>query len=478
MLFNSWQYAVFLPIVFCVYWRLPHSYRWPFLLAASYYFYMSWSAKYVALILFTTLVSYLAALLIERSDGQKTRRCFLGVAVVCCLGTLFVFKYFDFFFESLSTLFGWFAIQMHPATLRLMLPVGISFYTFQTLGYVIDVYRGDCAAEKNFGVYATFVSFFPQLVAGPIERTDNLLPQIRREHSFDYDQAIQGAKLILWGLFEKIVVADNLAVYVDAAYENLEEHSGFSLVLAAFFFSLQIYCDFSGYSDIARGTAKLLGIELMQNFKSPYFAHSIKDFWERWHISLSTWFKDYVYIPLGGNRSGKVRSNLNLLVTFLVSGLWHGANWTFVAWGGAHGIVRVIEKLFRGEKKLERRLCLLVKTCIVFAFTMLAWVLFRAQSISDAAYVFRHLFDGISKPLQYARDGFNHIGMSKGGLLIVFSCYIAPLFWHDLIALRGESGRGFSANKRLEWVAYILLGLLIAFLAPKGVAAEFVYFQF
>lgn len=334
MLFNSFAYAIFLPIVFALYWLLPHKYRWALLLVASYYFYMSWNVKYVGLILFTTIASYVAALLMEKYENKKAKKIVLLATAVLCLGVLFFFKYFNFVSSSVAELLSLISIQFSPLTLKLLLPVGISFYTFQTLSYVIDVYRGDVKAEHHFGYYATFISFFPQLVAGPIERTENLLPQIKAQHTFDYEQATYGLKLMAWGFFKKIVIADSLSVYVSKVYNAPQSFEGFALILATVFFTFQIYCDFSGYSDIAIGTAKLMGINLMTNFKSPYFSTSIKEFWSRWHISLSTWFRDYVYIPLGGNRVSKVRHALNLLITFLVSGLWHGANWTFVLWGG------------------------------------------------------------------------------------------------------------------------------------------------
>ena len=341
MLFNSLSYAIFLPLVFIIYWLLPNKYRWILLLIASYYFYMSWNAKYVFLIFITTFTSYLCAILTEKNREHK--KLILTITLIVCLGILFVFKYFNFFFESINYLLG---NKLHSISLNLLLPVGISFYTFQTLSYCIDVYRGDIKAEKHFGYYATFVSFFPQLVAGPIERPDNLLPQLRKEKEFDYNKAVYGLKLMTVGFFKKIVVADNLAYYVDMVYNDLSYYQGFALVLAAFFFTIQIYCDFSGYSDIAKGSAKLLNIDLMDNFKTPYFSTTIKEFWSRWHISLSSWFKDYVYIPLGGNRCSKLRHYFNLLATFLVSGLWHGANITFVIWGGIHGLLQILEDIF------------------------------------------------------------------------------------------------------------------------------------
>lgn len=334
MLFNSVSYGIFLPIVFILYWLLPHRFRWGLLLVSSYYFYMSWNAKYVALIFITTFVSYVAAILVEKAKTRQGKLRIICLSALICLGILFYFKYFNFISQSFVDLMSLFAIQLNPLTINVLLPVGISFYTFQTLSYIVDVYRGEVKAERHFGHYATFISFFPQLVAGPIERTKNLLPQLKAEHRFDYRQASYGLKLMGWGFFKKLVIADVLAKYVQTVFTSPQEFQGFALVLASVFFSIQIYCDFSGYSDIAIGTAKLLGINLMTNFKNPYFSTSVKEFWSRWHISLSTWFRDYVYIPLGGNRKGVLRRNVNLMITFLASGLWHGTEWTFVFWGG------------------------------------------------------------------------------------------------------------------------------------------------
>ena len=312
MEFNSVEFAIFLPIVFAIYWAIPHKFRWMILLLSSYYFYMSWNPKYVVLILFTSIISYIAGRLLAINKNEKIRRCILICTLVACLGVLFFFKYFNFISESIVNAASCFALTMHSVTLNLLLPVGISFYIFQTLSYVIDVYRGNVQPEYNFGIYATFISFFPQLVAGPIERTTNLLPQINSEKKFDYDLAMYGARQMLWGFFKKTAVADVVAVYVDNVYGNLAQCTGLELCIAIFFFTIQIYCDFSGYSDIAIGSAKLLGIKLMTNFSSPYFSLSVKEFWSRWHISLSTWFRDYIYIPLVGNISSKKNNYLNL----------------------------------------------------------------------------------------------------------------------------------------------------------------------
>ncbi|MBR0315952.1 MAG: MBOAT family protein [Synergistaceae bacterium] len=474
MLFNSWQYGIFLPVVFGIYWLLPHRLRWILLFVASYYFYMSWNAKYVVLILFTTIVSYLAAILIEyRKNVTCTPpKITLILTLTACLGILFVFKYFNFFSESFVNFAKIFSIQLHPVTLKLLLPVGISFYTFQTLSYVIDVYKGNVKAEKHFGIYATFISFFPQLVAGPIERTNNLLPQIKAKHEFNYEQATYGLKLMAWGFFKKLVIADNLAIYSDKVFNNVYDFKGFALILAAFFFTIQIYCDFSGYSDIARGTAKLFGIELMENFKCPYFSSSIREFWSRWHISLSTWFRDYVYIPLGGNRVGKFRHYFNLMITFMISGLWHGANWTFVIWGGLHGLAQIFENVFTRKPKnyqphgLER----VLKVLITFTFCMFAWVFFRAQNLNEAIYVFGNMFRGFSVHLG--------IGIGLMGLCRVIMYVLILILW-DYFSLERDVIIRVSSLKKpfLRYVFYFgLVTLLIMLRAINN--TEFVYFQF
>lgn len=479
MLFNSMAFAIFLPIVFIIYWALPHKFRWLLLLAASYYFYMSWNAKYVFLILFTTIISYAAAVLMERSEHRRQKKWILAGTAILCLGVLFFFKYYNFVSESVANLLRLFAIPLRPLTVKLLLPVGISFYTFQTLSYVIDVYRGDVRAERHFGHYAAFISFFPQLVAGPIERTNNLLPQIKAVHEFNYDQATYGLKLMAWGYFKKIVIADTLCAYVDRVYGTPREFQGFALVLATVFFTLQIYCDFSGYSDIAIGTAKLMGINLMTNFRSPYFSQSIKEFWSRWHISLSTWFRDYVYIPLGGNRVRRFRHAINLMITFLASGLWHGANWTFVVWGGIHGAAQVVENaLIPREKRSSRGIVRWLRILAVFTFCTLAWVFFVSDSIGDAFYVFGHLFDGISSPVRYLKDGFMNISMGEQELLMVAFCVLL-LSIFDLLSLKRDVIEMVSRKGMVtRWLIYILFLLIIVFFSQKGIAAEFVYFQF
>lgn len=474
MLFNSLSYGIFLPIVFIIYWLLPNKYRWVLLLIASYYFYMSWNAKYVFLIFITTFISYLCAILIEQKPKHK--KFILSITLIVCLGILFVFKYFNFFFETLNYLFG---NKLNNITLNLLLPVGISFYTFQTLSYCIDVYRGKIKAEKHFGYYATFVSFFPQLVAGPIERPDNLLPQLRKEKTFDYNKAIYGLKLMTIGFFKKMVVADNLAYYVDLVYNDLNYYQGFALVLAAFFFTIQIYCDFSGYSDIAKGSAKLLNIDLMDNFKTPYFSTTIKEFWSRWHISLSSWFKDYVYIPLGGNRCSKPRHYLNLIITFLVSGLWHGANITFVIWGGIHGILQVIEDFLhikRNDKVYS--LSWFLRVVLIFIIMSLTWIFFRASNLNEALYIFKHLFVGINHPWSYIVSGLYSFGVKASYLLIMLATYLIPLFIIDFVSVKKDALNILNNKpKALRYLVYLVILLMILLLHYVG-EVNFIYFQF
>lgn len=474
MLFNSIEYAWFLPIVFILYWMIPSNLRWILLLISSYFFYMSWNVKYVVLIATTTLISYVCAIVIENTAKQQFKKLALIIALFVSLGILFVFKYYNFTMSVASQLFSF-----NPVYLKFLLPVGISFYTFQTLSYVIDVYNGAVKAEKNLGVYAAFVSFFPQLVAGPIERSSNLLPQIKKNNSFDYDVACEGLILIVWGLYKKIVIADNLAIAVDKVYGDVISYSGCSLLLATFFFTIQIYCDFSGYTDIARGSAKLFNIELMENFKSPYFAPSLKDFWSRWHISLSTWFRDYVYIPLGGSRVSKMRHALNLFITFLVSGLWHGANWTFVFWGALHGVGQIVENSLNIKKCDKKGLDWLLRILITFVFVMFAWIFFRSASIVDAVYVFRHMFDGVMHFKTYIVEGINTLGIgARSDIRRISFVYFCPLMIYDFLSLQNDVCKYLSKlNVFFKYSAILLITVIILAFGYVG-KSSFVYFQF
>ncbi|MBQ7540734.1 MAG: MBOAT family protein [Clostridia bacterium] len=479
MLFNSVSFAVFLPIVFALYWLVPQRRRWALLLAASYYFYMSWNAKYIVLILFTTGVSYLCGRLLEKTADARRKKQLVALALCLCFGVLFLFKYFGFFWETANAVLRRFAVPMHPLTLRLLLPVGISFYTFQTVGYVLDVYRGDARAERHFGKYAAFISFFPQLVAGPIERTNALLPQIADPPAFDYDKAVDGMQRMAWGFFKKMVVADRLAVFVDRVWGDVFQFRGLSLVLASVLFAVQIYCDFSGYSDIAVGCAKLLGIDLAENFRRPYLSASIREFWSRWHISLSTWFRDYLYIPLGGSRVKKSRHCFNLLVTFLVSGLWHGANWTFVLWGGVHGLLQILENVLHlAPKKTPHGLRRAVRVVAVFALVTAAWVFFRADSLGGALHVFRHALDGIAAPYSYVYNGFLDIGMSPGELCATLLVCLLPLALFEIVSEKVDIPTRLRQCKApVRHACYALLVLFVLLFHATG-EVSFVYFQF
>lgn len=479
MLFNSVAYAFFLPIIFLFYWFLPHKYRWVLLLVASYYFYMSWNPKYVILIILTTLISYFCGIQINKAKTKNEKKLYLICTLCASLGVLFFFKYFNFTVESISKVMSIFAITPNPVTVKLLLPVGISFYTFQTLAYVIDVYRGDIEPENHLGIYATFISFFPQLVAGPIERASNLLPQIKSQKEFNYDLAMYGARQILWGLFKKIAVADVLAVFVDNAYNNPAACSGGDAIIAILFFSMQIYCDFSAYTDIAIGSAKLLGINLMTNFKSPYFSLSVREFWSRWHISLSTWFKDYLYIPLGGNKCSKLKNYRNLFVTFLASGLWHGANWTFVVWGGMHGLIQIVERGFNFDKLKQKRIFKLLLWIVVFAFCNFAWIFFRANSFNDAWTIIQRTYAGFPDITYYIHT---NVGNSARDCIIAMGMvFLVGLF--DYFSLKcdviGEMTNLKGIKKIMGIITEYLLIVLIIYFIEKGINTnQFVYFQF
>jgi alginate O-acetyltransferase complex protein AlgI len=340
MFFNSLEFVIFFPLVVFAYFALPYKWRWSLLLLASYYFYMCWRPEYIILIIASTLIDYFAGLRMGQVNKKK-RKKYLILSLCTNLGLLFAFKYFNFFNNSLQATFNQFNLFYNVPAFSVLLPVGISFYTFQTLSYSIDVYRGDREPERHLGIFALYVAFFPQLVAGPIERSTHLLPQFYEKHNVDYVRITNGLKLMTWGFFKKLVIADRLAIYVNQVYNAPGDFHGAHIWIATYFFAIQIFCDFSGYSDIAIGAAEIMGYRFMKNFRRPYLAQSIAEFWKRWHISLSTWFRDYLYIPLGGNRVGKWRWYYNLFVVFMVSGLWHGANWTFVVWGALHGLYLV-----------------------------------------------------------------------------------------------------------------------------------------
>lgn len=471
MLFNSLQFLIFFPLVCIIYFTLKdNKSRIPFLLIASYYFYMNWNPAYAILIFVSTLLTYLCGIFVEKyKEDNRKKKLFLTISLIINFSILFVFKYFNFINESVFVILEHLGIRWNVPNLDVLLPVGISFYTFQAVGYSIDVYRGGVKAERNFIIYALFVSFFPQLVAGPIERSPNLLPQFYEEHKFSYNNAIEGLKQMLWGFFMKICVADTLANYVNAVFNNVEHHNGTSLILATIFFTFQIYCDFGGYSNIAIGAARVMGFRLMENFHYPYFSLNIKEFWRRWHISLSSWFMDYVYIPLGGNRVSYPRHLLNLMITFLVSGIWHGANWTFVLWGALHGCYQVIGNIFRKyiyTPKYSTVISKVVSTLFCFVIVAFAWIFFRANNVNDAFLIIEKIF-------------------TQQGALFVdslsFVCGFAGLF----ILIIKDFKDNFNINihfmhSKYVVIRYISVVALITYIILFGSfgSGQFIYFQF
>lgn len=400
MLFNSIEFAIFFPTVCALYFILPHRYRTLLLLVASCVFYMAFIPIYITILFVTILIDYFAGIYLERVQ-PRNKKLLLWISIVATCLVLFVFKYFYFFTHSFINVVGLFGWELQDPALKIILPIGLSFHTFQSLSYVIEVYRGQQKAEQNFITYATYVMFFPQLVAGPIERPQNLLHQFNERHHLEYSAIAAGLKQMGWGFFKKLVIADRLALYVNDVYGAPENYNGLQLTLATVFFAYQIYCDFSGYSDIAVGSARILGFRMMVNFNDPYCSTSVSEFWRRWHISLSTWFKDYLYIPLGGNRVGTARHHINLLITFTVSGLWHGANWTYVIWGALNGVYLVFgswtrrirdgiaARLGMPDGSFLRHTTRLITT---FVLTCFAWIIFRATSFDDAIYILTHLW--------------------------------------------------------------------------------------
>ncbi len=479
MLFNSIKFMVFFPCVFLLYYALPFRFQKYMLLAASYYFYMCWKPEFILLILFSTVAAYLCALGGER--WPRWKKGLVAVSLALNLGVLFFFKYFNFFSESFTALCRSVSIPFSAPVLAIVLPVGISFYTFQTLSYTLDVYRGDMEPERDLVTFALFVSFFPQLVAGPIEKASALLPQLKTEHSFTYENAAGGLKLMGWGFFKKMVLADQLALLlVDPVYNDLGSYEGGALVLATCAFAVQIYCDFGGYSDIARGCARMMGVELMVNFRAPYFAASVTEFWRRWHISLTSWFREYVYIPLGGNRKGAAKKCLFVLITFTLSGLWHGAAWTFVLWGLFHALVMDLEFLWhRRRPRKDRGPAVHVLQCAVtFGVVSLLWIFFRANTMGDALYVLRHMTWGIGDPVRYVVRALTD--MSPG--LILAGCLALSLILLFLYDLADERGGAIALVSGwpvwVRWPVYVAFVVLLVLLVPKEASVPFIYFQF
>lgn len=494
MLFNSIDFLVFFPIVVLIYFIVPKKVKYIWLLIASYYFYMSWDAKYVVLIMFSTVVTYFSGILIDKAQSIRQKKLVVAVSFLANLLVLGFFKYFDFFIHNLNRILTAAHIRLIDNPFSFLLPVGISFYTFQALSYTMDVYRGKAAPEKNLLKYALFVSFFPQLVAGPIEKTENLLRQINesgRKKMISFDKFVSGFALMLWGLFMKMVVADRIAVFVDGVFRQLYMAGTVETVLAAAAFAIQIYGDFAGYSAVAIGAARIMGFELTENFNAPYFADSIGDFWHRWHISLSTWFRDYLYIPLGGNRKGKFRKYCNLMITFLISGLWHGAAWTFVIWGGIHGLYQVAGDLLKPVRKKINTL-LKVRTNVfsyklgkiitTFMLVDFAWIFFRAESMGQIRLFLNRMFTRFNPWVLFDESLFGYgIDRKEWGIL---AAALLIMFVVDLLRYKKNVNFGDFLVKQNLWFQYAVLFLLIVSILIYGEyginfdSNQFIYFQF
>ena len=476
MLFNSIDFAIFLPLIFTAYWLLKNQgLKWQnaFLLISSYIFYGWWDWRFLSLIIFSSFVDYLLGLSIAKSDAQRKRKFFLILSLIVNLGFLGFFKYFNFFAQNFADAFTFFGQSIEPSRLNIILPVGISFYTFQTLSYTIDVYRKKLKPTNDIIAFFAFVSFFPQLVAGPIERATNLLPQFYKKRKFNNDLAIDGLQQILWGLFKKIVIADNCAQYVNDIFNNYDIYSTPTLILGAVYFAFQIYGDFSGYSDIAIGTSKLFGFKLMTNFKYPYFSRDIAEFWRRWHISLSTWFRDYLYIPLGGSRGNKWNALRNTLIVFVVSGFWHGANWTFIAWGALNALYFIpLLLLDKNRRYLDNvadnrnfpSLKEVFRILITFSIVTLAWVFFRAESISQA-------FDYYAQILEFS-IGIDRLEIKRYVFEII--PLIAILIVFEWFSRNDEH----PMQKKYVWFKTIAIVIMILMLGNFSNMQDFIYFQF
>ncbi len=493
MLFNSLQFAIFFPIAVLIYFVIPKRLRHVWLLLASYLFYMSANLKYVVFLLFSTLVTYGGGLLVEQAEGKK-RKIWMWLTFLCSLGVLGFLKYFDFLLGNVNAVLGVAGIAPLSKPFSIGLPVGISFYTFQSLGYMVDVYRGDTKAERNILNYALFVSFFPVLLSGPIERSANLLRQIRalpEKVLWNYERVAGGLTLLLFGLFQKMVIADRIAILANQVFDNYHMYGSFGLIVGAIAYTIQIYCDFASYSMMAFGVAKVLDFEIIENFQTPYFSRSMREFWRRWHISLSSWFRDYLYIPLGGSRCSKWRRYFNLMVTFLASGLWHGASWSFVAWGGLHGLYQIIGYELRdvkgriNEKLHTKTECLSYKlgqVLVTFSLTAFAWIFFRAGSLGDAFSYIHRMFTK-PDPWNLFNGELYNLGLDRVEMNVLFVSLLILLLVDLVRYLKKQQLDTFLAEQNL-WFRWGVLLMLIAAVAIFGIygpgydAQAFIYFQF
>lgn len=483
MIFNSIEFIIFFVVVTHLFFMLKHKYRWALLLAASCYFYMFFKPVYILILFGTIVIDYFAAIYIDKSTGRR-RKQFLIMSVIANIGVLAVFKYYNFFIDNLNSTFDFFGSTVTIPYLTILLPIGLSFHTFQAMSYTIEVYRGNYKPERHFGIYSLYVMFYPQLVAGPIERPQNILPQMRKEQTFKYANVSAGLKLMLWGMFKKVVIADRLSLFVNQVYNNHEDYQGVSLWIAAIFFSFQIYFDFSGYSDIAIGSAKTIGFDLMENFNRPYSSKSIREFWSRWHISLSTWFRDYLYIPLGGNKVSQGRWMLNIMIVFIISGFWHGASWAFIIWGALHGVYQLIGVMLAKKNLIPANRFGFLKKVIVFFLVTIAWVFFRSETFAQSMYVIKNLFRHIPQQLSAILSNHNFerlhlLYLEQSGkeffLAIFLILFVEGM--HYIQKARTIPEFIASRNKVSRWSFYFVITYSIIFLGVFE-RAQFIYFQF
>jgi alginate O-acetyltransferase complex protein AlgI len=488
MLFNSFEFAVFFPVVTILFFLLPHRFRWLLLLLASCFFYMFFKPIYIFILLFTIVIDYFAGIWIANEEVPRKRKRLLLLSIFANVGVLVVFKYFNFLAENFNIVVKSIGGHNGIPLLNILLPIGLSFHTFQAMSYTIEVYRGRQKPERHFGIYALYVMFYPQLVAGPIERPQNILHQFHEVKKFNYQNVRSGLILITWGLFKKVVIADRLALFVNQVYGNPFEYKGLPLMTGSIFFAFQIFCDFSGYSDIAIGSAKCMGYDLINNFDRPYMATGIGEFWRRWHISLSSWFRDYVYIPMGGSRVSQMRWYLNILVVFLLSGIWHGANWSFAIWGLLHGFYLVVEnKIYQDYPKFREAsgwLAVLLKRILVFTLVLFAWVFFRARHVGDAFYILRNLFTGIPaqvklviRNVQYARLSLLYLNQSGREFMIAVIFLLVMMVIHSLQKKQRFDEWLTQKPAYARWPVYYSMVLLFVYFGVFN-RSEFIYFQF
>ena len=477
MLFNSFSFLIFFPIVTLVYFLLPHKFRWFHLLLASCFFYATFIPVYILILFFTIIIDYFAGIFIEKLSGKK-KYYFLILSIIANIGILFFFKYYNFFIDNFNSLLNIAGSESSFSVLEIILPIGLSFHTFQAMSYTIEVYRGNQMAEKHFGIYALYVMFYPQLVAGPIERPQNVLHQFHEKKYFNSENLWIGSRLMLWGLFKKVVIADRLSIFVDRVFDSPANYHSGMLVIGAIFFAIQIYCDFSGYSDMAIGAAKTMGFDLMTNFNRPYFVTNIKAFWEKWHISLSSWFRDYVYIPLGGNRVSERKLYLNFFIIFILSGFWHGANWTFIIWGVLHALYVLMNMFISthiGWGKMKQFLFYKpLAWFVTFSLVCFAWIFFRADSLGSAFEYVRSMFLNFSKPFNFRVDP-NGIQLGFGLMSYFIAIFSICILLFAEYKYKPRFEEKISLSKDVIFSSFVLLVVILFGVFQKN---SFIYFQF